>query len=77
MNKAGRVAAVGFDLHLHGVVPEGDADGDDTKLGGMELHGEHLERLRRAAYDPFDPRVIAAAPFDVWRLLGTAVTGRF
>ena len=37
----------------------------------------HLERLRRAAYDPFDPRVIAAAPFDVWRLLGTMITGRF
>jgi len=37
----------------------------------------HLERLRRAAYDPFDPRVIATAPFDVWRLLGTTVTGRF
>jgi phytoene synthase len=37
----------------------------------------HLERLRRASYDPFDPRVIATAPFDVWRLLGTAVTGRF
>ena len=37
----------------------------------------HLERLRRAAYDPFDPRVIAAAPFDVWRLLWTATTGRF
>jgi NADH dehydrogenase [ubiquinone] 1 alpha subcomplex assembly factor 6 len=37
----------------------------------------HLERLRRAAYDPFDPRVIAAPPFDVWRLLGTAITGRF
>jgi NADH dehydrogenase [ubiquinone] 1 alpha subcomplex assembly factor 6 len=37
----------------------------------------HLERLRRAAYDPFDPRVIASAPFDVWRLLGTTITGRF
>ena len=37
----------------------------------------HLERLRRAAYDPFDPRVIAMPPFDVWRLLGTAITGRF
>jgi NADH dehydrogenase [ubiquinone] 1 alpha subcomplex assembly factor 6 len=37
----------------------------------------HLERLRRAAYDPFDPQVIATAPFDVWRLLGTALTGRF
>jgi NADH dehydrogenase [ubiquinone] 1 alpha subcomplex assembly factor 6 len=37
----------------------------------------HLERLRRAAYDPFDARVVAAVPFDVWRLLGTAITGRF
>ena len=37
----------------------------------------HLERLRRAAYDPFDPQVIATAPFDVWRLLGTTITGRF
>ena len=37
----------------------------------------HLERLRRAAYDPFDPRVIASAPFDVWRMLGTTITGRF
>jgi len=37
----------------------------------------HLERLRRAAYDPFDPRVIATPPFDVWRLLGSAITGRF
>jgi NADH dehydrogenase [ubiquinone] 1 alpha subcomplex assembly factor 6 len=37
----------------------------------------HLERLRRAAYDPFDARVIAAVPFDVWRLLGSAITGRF
>lgn len=37
----------------------------------------HLERLRQAAYDPFDPRVVAAPPFDVWRLLWTAITGRF
>ncbi|HEV8392049.1 MAG TPA: squalene/phytoene synthase family protein [Dongiaceae bacterium] len=42
-----------------------------------KLAALHLERLRRAAYDPFDPRVIAAPPFDVWRLLGTAITGRF
>jgi NADH dehydrogenase [ubiquinone] 1 alpha subcomplex assembly factor 6 len=42
-----------------------------------KLAALHLERLRRAAYDPFDPRVIAAPPFDVWRLLWTAVTGRF
>ena len=27
----------------------------------------HLERLRRAAYDPFDPRVIASAPFPATR----------
>ena len=37
----------------------------------------HLERLRRAAYDPFDARVIALSPFDIWRLLPTAMTGRF
>ena len=37
----------------------------------------HLERLRHAAYDPFDPRVIMTSPFDVWRLLWTAITGRF
>jgi len=37
----------------------------------------HLERLRLAAYDPFNPQVIASAPFDVWRLLGTTITGRF
>jgi phytoene synthase len=42
-----------------------------------KLAALHLERLRRAAYDPFDARVIAAVPFDVWRLLGTAITGRF
>jgi phytoene synthase len=42
-----------------------------------KLAALHLERLRRAAYDPFDPRAIAAAPFDVWRLLGTTLTGRF
>jgi NADH dehydrogenase [ubiquinone] 1 alpha subcomplex assembly factor 6 len=37
----------------------------------------HLERLRQAAYDPFDPRVIASPPFDVWRLLWTVLSGRF
>ncbi len=37
----------------------------------------HLERLRRAAYDPFDPRVVEAVPSDVWRLLPTAITNRF
>jgi NADH dehydrogenase [ubiquinone] 1 alpha subcomplex assembly factor 6 len=42
-----------------------------------KLAALHLERLRRAAYDPFDPRVIAAPPFDVWLLLWTAITGRF
>ena len=42
-----------------------------------KLTALHLERLRRAAYDPFDARVIAAVPFDVWRLLGSAITGRF
>ena len=42
-----------------------------------KLTALHLERLRTAAYDPFDPRVIAAPPFDIWRLLWTAMTGRF
>ncbi len=42
-----------------------------------KLAALHLERLRRAAYDPFDPRVIVTPPFDVWRLLGTTITGRF
>ena len=42
-----------------------------------KLAALHLERLRRASYDPFDPRVIETAPFDVWRLLGTIITGRF
>jgi len=37
----------------------------------------HLERLRRAAYDPFNPQVISAPPLDVWRLLWTAMTGHF
>jgi phytoene synthase len=37
----------------------------------------HLERVRRAAYDPFDARIIAAPPFDIWRLLWTAASGRF
>lgn len=41
------------------------------------LAGLHLERLRAAAYDPFDPRVIAPHPGDVWRLLWTNLTGRF
>jgi phytoene synthase len=42
-----------------------------------KLAARHLERLERASYDPFDPRVIATAPFDVWRLLATTITGRF
>jgi phytoene/squalene synthetase len=42
-----------------------------------KLTALHLERLRRAAYDPFDPLVIASAPLDVWRLLGTMIIGRF
>lgn len=37
----------------------------------------HLERLRRAAYDPFDPGIAAAHPMDAWRLLWTNLTGRF
>jgi NADH dehydrogenase [ubiquinone] 1 alpha subcomplex assembly factor 6 len=42
-----------------------------------KLTALHLERLRRAAYDPFDASVIATVPFDVWRLFGSAITGRF
>lgn len=37
----------------------------------------HLERLRRAAYDPFDMRLARAHPMDVWRLLRTNLTGGF
>lgn len=37
----------------------------------------HLERLRRAAYDPFDPATVAPHPMDAWRLLWTNLTGRF
>lgn len=42
-----------------------------------KLAALHLERLRQAAYDPFDPGIVAVQPFDVWRLLWTAITGRF
>ena len=42
-----------------------------------KLAALHLERFRRASYDPFDARVIAAPPFDIWRLLWTAASGRF
>jgi phytoene synthase len=37
----------------------------------------HLERLRRAAYDPFAPNLAAVHPLDVWRLLWTTLSGRF
>jgi phytoene synthase len=37
----------------------------------------HLERLGRAAYDPFDARMLAPHPMDVWRLLWANLTGRF
>ncbi len=37
----------------------------------------HLERLRRAAYDPFDPAVADQHPMDAWRLLWSNLTGRF
>ena len=37
----------------------------------------HLERLRRAAYDPFDPGLAAPHPMDVWRLLWTNLSGKF
>lgn len=37
----------------------------------------HLERLRRAAYDPFDLRLARPHPMDAWRLLWTNLTGGF
>jgi NADH dehydrogenase [ubiquinone] 1 alpha subcomplex assembly factor 6 len=37
----------------------------------------HLERLRRAGYDPFDPSLAANHPMDVWRLLWANLSGRF
>lgn len=37
----------------------------------------HLERLRRASYDPFSPDLAAAHPMDAWRLLWTYFSGRF
>ncbi|HEX6119331.1 MAG TPA: squalene/phytoene synthase family protein [Dongiaceae bacterium] len=42
-----------------------------------KLTALHLERFRRASYDPFDARVIDSPPFDIWRLLWTAMSGRF
>lgn len=42
-----------------------------------KLAALHLERFRQASYDPFDARVIAAPPLDIWRLLWTAMSGRF
>jgi len=37
----------------------------------------HLQRLRRAAYDPFNPKLAADHPMDVWRLLWANLSGRF
>ncbi len=37
----------------------------------------HLERLRRAAYDPFHPALADQHPMDAWRLLWSNLTGRF
>lgn len=37
----------------------------------------HLERLRRAAYDPFHPAMADQHPMDAWRLLWSNLTGRF
>lgn len=36
-----------------------------------------LKLLRRAGYDPFDPRVGASLPSRSWRLLAATVTGRY
>lgn len=41
------------------------------------IAGLQLERLRRGAYDPFAPGMMAAHPMDVWRLLWSSLTGRF
>jgi phytoene/squalene synthetase len=37
----------------------------------------HLDRLRRAAYDPFSPALTTAHSMDAWRLLWTSLSGRF
>ena len=37
----------------------------------------HLDRLRRAAYDPFSPGLATAHPKDAWRLLWADLSGRF
>lgn len=37
----------------------------------------HLERLRLAAYDPFDPAALAGHPMDAWRLLWSNLASRF
>ncbi|MBX6323996.1 MAG: squalene/phytoene synthase family protein [Rhodospirillaceae bacterium] len=41
------------------------------------LAEQHLGRLARAGYDVFDPRVAAAPPGRLWRLLPWAWSGRF
>jgi len=41
------------------------------------IAGLHLERLRRAAYDPFAPALADQHPMDVWRLLWSNLSGRF
>ena len=37
----------------------------------------YLNLLRRADYDPFDPRVPAPLPSRAWRLVSAALTGRY
>lgn len=41
------------------------------------IAGLHLERLRRAAYDPFNPAMADQHPMDAWRLLWSNLLGRF
>jgi phytoene synthase len=41
------------------------------------LADQHLKVLRRAGFDPFDPRVQTAAPGQAWRLAWTAFTRRY
>ena len=41
------------------------------------LAAGYLNLLRRAGYDPFDPRVAAPLPSRSWRLLAATLTGRF
>jgi phytoene synthase len=68
----------------------GEAEGDRAEARRMRLPRAakpliltgkiaalHLQRLRRAAYDPFDPSLVAAHPMDGWRLLWSNLSGGF